>query len=246
MTPADLSAAVLLTQRLLGAGLCVQTAELLGMRHLYGRGGALAGSTVLPWLVVRLALAALLVVAPFRVDSLATLLLQGALLGSSLWLTVRSRGPVCGGSDAMFFQVQLGLLVASLGYWAPILVRVGLGWIAAQSVLSYFIAGVAKARNAGWWNGQALQNLFRSDGPYVVFAPARRLASQRVLCALLGWGVLLLELVFPAVLILPLEGKVALVALAGLFHLFNALVLGLNRFVWAWVATYPALLTLPR
>jgi hypothetical protein len=26
------------------------------------------------------------------------------------------------------------------------------------------------------------------------------------------------------------------------FHLFNALALGLNRFLWAWLAAYPALL----
>ena len=43
-------------------------------------------------------------------------------------------------------------------------------------------------------------------------------------------------------LIFPLEGKVILLALGFTFHVVNAFVLGLNRFVWAWVATYPAIL----
>jgi hypothetical protein len=37
-----------------------------------------------------------------------------------------------------------------------------------------------------------------------------------------------------------------LVALLGAFHLANAFVIGLNRFVWAWFATYPALLVVGR
>ena len=58
------------------------------------------------------------------------------LLANSVWQKVRSRGPVCGGSDSMFLQVQLGLLIASLGSLEPLLGKVGLGWIAAKSVLS--------------------------------------------------------------------------------------------------------------
>ncbi len=238
----DLTAAVLLTQRLLGAGLFIQSAELLSVRRCYSPGGVLAGPPVIPWLGGRLGLAGLLLLAPFAPQSLAGVAVQVLLLGSSIWLTLRSRGPVCGGSDAMFFQVQLGLLIASLGVWVPILTKLGLGWIAAQSVLSYLLAGVAKLRNRGWWNGRALQNLLASDGPYVVFAPARRLASHRLTCVALGGGVVLLELLFPAVLVLPAEGKLVLLALAFTFHLLNALVLGLNRFVWAWLATYPAIL----
>jgi hypothetical protein len=34
---------------------------------------------------------------------------------------------------------------------------------------------------------------------------------------------------------------VAIVAVALAFHIANVYVFGLNRFVWAWAATYPAL-----
>ncbi len=246
MNAADLPAAVLWTHRLLGVGLLIQTAELLCTRHSFARGGVLEGSWATPWLLARLGLAGLLVLAPTLPTPWSALIVNGLLLGNSLWLTVRSRGPVCGGSDSMFFQVQLGLLLTSLGFWEPLLIRVGLGWIAVQSSLSYLLAGVAKLKNAGWRHGGALQNLMSSAGPYVVFAPARRLAERRAICASLGWAVVGFELLLPAALVLPLKARIVLLTLGVGFHLFNAVVLGLNRFVWAWVATYPAILVAGR
>ena len=35
-----------------------------------------------------------------------------------------------------------------------------------------------------------------------------------------------------------------LLALAGLFHLANACLFGLNRFFWTWLAVYPAIVWL--
>ena len=54
--------------------------------------------------------------------------------------------------------------------------------------------------------------------------------------------IILFEIAFPLVLILPWEGKLLLLSIGLLFHITNAVVLGLNRFIWAWSATYPALL----
>lgn len=242
MTTPDPIATLLLTQRLLGVGLLIQSAEIFQTRRIYAGGGALVGGGVGLLLAVRSAIALGLIIAPIHCVSLASAVIHLALLGSSAWLVVRSRGPVCGGSDSMFFQVQLGLFVASLGFLNPVLVRIGLGWIAAQSVLSYFLAGLAKLKNAGWRNGAALRNLLSSDGPYVLLSGARGLAKSRTLCVLLGWGVVLFELAFAFVLVLPVEGKWVFLGLGLTFHLVNAVVLGLNRFVWAWMATYPALL----
>ena len=246
MNTMDLSDAMLWTQRLLGAGLFVQSAELIKTRSIYDKGGALEGSAVTPWLAVRIGFAGWLIVSPVEPFGWASVIVNLLLLGNSIWLTVRSRGPVCGGSDSMLFQVQLGLLIASCGFLEPVLIKLGLGWIVAQSVVSYFLAGVSKLRTAGWWNGRALKRLLRSDGPYRIFAPARKLASSRPFCAVLGGGMVLFELVFPAVLILPSEGKLVLLTAGCAFHVANALVLGLNRFVWAWVATYPAILAMSR
>ena len=159
MNTLDLSEAMLWTERLLGAGLFIQSVELIKTRSIYESGGALEGSAVTPWLALRLGLASLLIVSPLEPLSWASVIANMLLLGNSIWLTVRSRGPVCGGSDSMLFQVQLGLLIGSLGFLEPTLVKLGLGWIAAQSVLSYFLAGVSKLRTDDWWNGRALQNL---------------------------------------------------------------------------------------
>ena len=246
MNTMDLVDATLWIQRLLGAGLVIQSAELLKTRGIYKKGGALEGNDVTPWLALRIGLASTLIVSPLEPLSWAAAIVHAVLLGNSIWLTMRSRGPVCGGSDSMFFQVQLGLLIASCGFLEPVLIKLGLGWIVAQSVLSYLLAGVSKLRTAGWWNGRALQSLLTSDGPYRGFAPARKLASSRPLCAVVGGGIMLFELLLPAVLILPTEGKLVLLAAGCAFHIANALVLGLNRFVWAWVATYPAILAMSR
>jgi len=243
MTALDPATALMWTQRVLGIGLLIQSAELLLGRRIYGKAGALAGIGNVNWLLaVRSVVSVWLIFAPSNAGVMANTAILAVLLISSAWLTLRSRGPVCGGSDSMFFQVQLGLFVASLGFVNPLLTKLGLGWIAAQSVLSYFLAGVGKIRNAGWRNGAALQHLFVSDGPYVIWVGARGAAKSKLLCALLGWGVVLFELGFPAVLLMPMEGKCIFIGLGLMFHLANAVVLGLNRFIWAWAATYPALL----
>lgn len=243
MTPLDQDMALLLTQRILGIGLLLQSVELFAARQIYAPGGALAGRvSVNPLLAGRGAISMWLLIAPGGVSTHLSALFMAVLLASSAWLVIRSRGPVCGGSDSMFFQVQLGLLIAALGDLHPALPRVGLGWIAAQSVLSYFLAGVGKLRNAAWRDGAALQRLFTSNGPYVLWQGIRGLAKAKSLCAVLGWGIVLFELVVPAVLLMPVEGRCAFLGLALAFHVVNAVVLGLNRFIWAWAATYPALL----
>lgn len=243
MMPFDQATALLLTQRILGGGLLLQSLELFGARRIYAADGPLAGRGNINLLLVgRGVLSMWLLVGPSGLNVFLNTGLFAFLLGSSAWLVIRSRGPVCGGSDSMFFQVQLGLFLASLGFLHPVFPRLGLGWIAAQSVLSYFLAGVGKLRNPTWHDGTALQRLFNSSGPYVLWAGIRACARHKSICALLGWGVVLFELIFPLVLMTPPAGRMAFLGVALAFHLANALVLGLNRFVWAWAATYPALL----
>ena len=240
--------AIRATQLLLGIGVVLQAAEVLATRSAHAR--LCIGKHPLDfwaqWLtakmLVRLALAAVLIVGFGKYLKVIEPVFYMGLIFSSVGLIVRFNGPLGGGSDSMTFQVLIGLLIAALGVANPILVRVGLGWIAAHSVLSYFIAGVAKLRSNNWRTGFALQTLLRSDGPYMLFAPSRNLADSKSLCAGLSWLIILFEITFPLVLILPWEGKLVLLSIALLFHITNAAVLGLNRFVWAWAATYPAVL----
>ncbi len=236
------------TQLLLGIGIALQAAEVLATRSAHARLciGKHPPDFWAQWLtakmLVRLALSAVLIVGFGKHLQVIEPVFYMGLIFSSVGLVIRFNGPLGGGSDSMTFQVLIGLLIASLGVANPILVRVGLGWIAAHSVLSYFIAGIAKLKTENWRTGLAMQTLLRTDGPYTLFAPARNLADSKSLCAGLSWMIIVFEIAFPLVLILPWEGKLALLSIGLLFHITNAVVLGLNRFIWAWAATYPAVL----
>lgn len=71
--------------------------------------------------------------------------------------------------------------------------------------------------------------------------PCAPSSSQPRLARFSSWGVLAFECSFPIAL-LDIRAGIALLALASGFHLANALILGLNRFFWAWVSAFPALL----
>ena len=177
----DVTMALGLTQRLLGLGLLVQGLEGYVTRRAYAVDGTWAWPADAPggrlWrglmeegmgllFLTRMALCGWLLTSAARPVSWPSLGVHTILLITSVLITLRTRGPLCGGSDSMFFQVQLGLWVAALGMFHPALPGAGLAWIAAQSVLSYFLAGLGKLRHAGWRNGSALRNLLASDGPY--------------------------------------------------------------------------------
>ncbi len=240
--------AIRTTQILLGIGVVFQSVEILASRH--GHASLCAGNRPLgfskQWLtakmIVRLALASVLICGFGKYLSVIEPVFYLSLIISTAGLILRFGGPLGGGSDSMLFQVLIGLLVASFSVANPGLTRIGLGWIAAQSVLSYFLAGAAKLRNKNWRRGIALEHLLRSSGPYVLFAPARNLAGSKKMCIAASWAIILFELVFPVVLLLPWEGKLVLLSAGMFFHITNAAVLGLNRFIWAWAATYPAVL----
>lgn len=229
----DSSSTVQITQWLLAIGLAVQSIESLVAWRTFGNR---------PVFFLRLVLALVLLVPATVLPPFVFAIVHLLLLLTAMLLVARMRGPLCGGSDSMFFQVQLGLLVASLGFLHPALPKLGLGWIAAQSVLSYLLAGIAKLRNPRWRNGEALRSLLQSEGPYVLWQHARSVAKVPLLCAMLAWSLVAFELFFPLVLILPEDARLILLSLGFTFHVLNAVVLGLNRFIWAWGATYPALL----
>ncbi len=240
--------AIRATQLLLGVGVALQAAEVLATRSAHARlcVGKHPPGFWAQWLtakmLVRLALSAVLIFGFGKYLKVIEPVFYMGLIFSSVGLVVRFNGPLGGGSDSITFQVLVGLLIAALGVANPALVRIGLGWIAAQSVLSYFLAGVAKLSATNWRTGFALETLLRADGPYTLFKPASSFADSKTLCAALSWMIILFEIAFPLVLVLPWEGKLAMLSAGLLFHITNAFVLGLNRFIWAWAATYPALL----
>lgn len=219
-----LDTALRLTEVLLALAFIQQSLE-----HLRGAGGER-----LPF-AARIALGVLVVAdiaAPWPLLGLALL---------SLSILHRFQGPYNGGSDRM------GLLAL----WCLVLAHVlpsgkareiAFGYLGAQLVLSYLIAGWVKLKNPEWRNGTALRQVFAFSA-YPVSESLRGWAARPRLLFVMSWAVILLEIAFPLALF-SAPALMTGLALAAAFHLANACLFGLNRFFWTWIAVYPALIWL--
>ena len=58
----------------------------------------------------------------------------------------------------------------------------------------------------------------------------------------LCWSVIVMETLFPLCLVVPQPWGWPFLGWGVAFHLLCAVIMGLNSFFWAFVATYPALL----
>lgn len=148
-------------------------------------------------------------------------------------------GPYNGGSDRMGLLVLWAVMIGELAPWDMIR-EVFFGYLALQLVLSYFVAGLVKVRNPEWRNGIAMARIFRSS-IYPLSESMRSWSDRRGLMVALGWVTLVFELMFPLFLWRP-ESLLVGLGIAFAFHIANAFTFGLNRFVWAWLAAYPALI----
>jgi uncharacterized membrane protein len=155
---------------------------------------------------------------------------------ATLLIAMRFRGSYNGGSDSMLLVVLLALAVArSDERFAP----AALGYAAAQLVLSYAISGWAKLRDPQWRTGTALNVLVRLPHYGVPRRLVAMLSSRAARPA--SFAMLAFECAFPIALV-DIRVCVVMLVIATVFHLTNAVVFGLNRFLWAWLAAFPALL----
>lgn len=153
----------------------------------------------------------------------------------------RFAGPYNGGSDRMGLLVLYCLCIAQL-LPEGIGREAAFGYLGLQVMLSYFISGQVKIVNPQWRSGQALQDVF-SFSAYPVSEDLRALAKRPRLLWFMSWCVMLFELFFPFSLI-NANLLIAALFVAALFHLANACLFGLNRFVWFWIASYPSIIWL--
>lgn len=244
---------------LLGLSLLLQTLEYLRMS------AATADKGVWSWPVQRQDVAH----APARLQSLFDglyaervhrlhLVLRGAAACSLFWgssmacaallfistllLLIRWRGAFNGGSDFMSLIALTALLAAELGtpvVGAALAWRAALWYVAIQAITSYFISGAIKLRSAEWRNGRALP-FFLDGGLYGPLAP-HSLWRQPWLAMLCSWAFILWECAAPLALLNP-PIAVAYCATASVFHCLVFRFFGLNRFFWAWLVNFPALI----
>jgi len=184
-----------------------------------------------------------------RLAAILFLLMSGSSLGlmiflflSNICLLFRFRGAFNGGSDFLTLVVITGLLFSEIFHhlhptdWGY---KAGFWYITLHTVSSYFISGWVKLKRPEWRNGSALV-MFLDGG---IYGPLGMQSIFRVpvIAVACSWSFILWEGLAP---LLFLSSDVAYVycTLAAVFHFLVFWFFGLNRFFWAWCASFPALL----
>lgn len=163
------------------------------------------------------------------------------LIANALWGLVRFHGPYNGGSDKMSL---LALCMLTCAHFLPEGQgkEIAFGYLAVQLLLSYFISGWVKVFEKPWRDGTALVHVF-AHSAYPASESLRRWAQKPQLLKHASWVVIAFELAFPLALFSQTALIIALIC-AFCFHLSNAFFFGLNRFSFAWLTAYPAILWL--
>ncbi|WP_171052848.1 alpha/beta fold hydrolase [Streptomyces marianii] len=145
------------------------------------------------------------------------------------------------GSDQLSLLVQFSMTVARAGRGNPRLADACLWFVALQSTLSYAVSGLVKLPGPDWRSGRALPGIMRTQnyGDRDVYGLLRKYPQA---AKVLTHGVLALECGFPLVYYRQGRYAPALLAAAGAFHVVNTRVMGLGRFLPAFLSTYPAVL----
>ncbi len=146
-------------------------------------------------------------------------------------------------ADQMVLVVFAGATVAEAGLALDrdALVLGGLGFVAAQAGLAYFVAGVAKRAGPAWRAGDAVRAIV--DTTAFGLAPVSDALHRSASAArAASFVVVAYEVAFPVVFLLPVEAAAAYLGVGLLLHLGIAAVMGLNLFLWAFAAAYPAIL----
>lgn len=146
------------------------------------------------------------------------------------------------GSDKMALVVVSGAILQAIGILnsEPRLVLAGALWTGGQLTIAYFAAGASKLGLSRWRQGDALVDVFNSYTFGHRWAAAA--VRQRRVAVLLAWLIMLPEVAFPLALLAPSGWLCAILAVFFLFHAAIAIVMGLNRYPWAFLAAYPSVL----
>lgn len=146
------------------------------------------------------------------------------------------------GADQMTLIVLISSVIARL-IGTPRVIEYALWFIALQCCLSYLTSGIGKLAGRSWRDGTGIIGILNTK-TYGVPSAARVLERHRWLAVLLSWTIILTELSFGLVLFVPDQWVILMLAGGLAFHFANAIVMGLNAFVWSFGAAYPALVFL--
>lgn len=186
--------------------------------------------SILIWIQVALSILNVFLGIPF---------INGILFFLILFSVIRWRGTVNGGSDYMTALILLATFIAGFFPKDSVVQIMCFTYIGVQAILSYFVAGLTKLQHRAWYTGKALKQLLLHSN-YLVDTTTKSLVSRPTLAFLASFVILIFECTFPLVLV---DQKICLfyLGVALLFHIENFFVLGLNRFIFAWLAAYPSI-----
>lgn len=145
------------------------------------------------------------------------------------------------GAHQVYVLVTVALVIYALVDNGSRAQRLVLYFIAAQASLSYAVSGIAKLVSEPWRNGDALRGIL-DCWMYGNRGLVRVLDRVPKSFVSLSWVVIVFEALFALWLIAPIPIVVGLLVVGVLFHLSNALVMGLNGFFFAFLAMYPTIL----
>jgi len=155
---------------------------------------------------------------------------------------IRFRGLYNGGSDMMMMVIGIGQLINLCCLIHGHHFMWGYLFIAVNLVISYFKAGLVKARSIDWISGQALVY-------FIEHTNSRSLLRSFVLLNTKNMSLFFWKCLSYSVIIIELSMPLALIShslfwfyatWAFIFHLNNFLIFGLNRFFWTWVLAWPS------
>jgi hypothetical protein len=161
-----------------------------------------------------------------------------AILFVHLATMLRSNGT--DGAD----QMQTILLISLACYYAspdPMVRKAAVWFVALQAILAYFTAGVSKLWSDEWLKGTMLRkSLVHGLGREAFNKWLPKGARENQLLCL---SVVALECSFPLVIVAWPIMCLAILGAGVLLHLTNAFALGFPRFLFTFVAAYPAIVS---
>jgi hypothetical protein len=166
-------------------------------------------------------LVSLLFIASLLVSLRSSYGLNGAYQMHIIILLTLSIGISCG----------IGSPVSSLCLW----------FIGAQLLLAYFISGITKLASPMWRKSLALKAIFstRCFGHSLLY---KLFSKREVITIIISWSIFCFEISFFSILFSSPTYAMIFIMIGFLFHLSNAIFMGLNDFLFAFSAAYPALM----
>lgn len=141
-------------------------------------------------------------------------------------------------------QLQVIIFASLVAFYStsdPLIQKFSIFFLCFQSMLSYFIAGLAKVVSPPWREGTAIAGIINTES-FGNRAFAQILINRPLISKMICWWIIFFEFVSPFFIFIGIHGTLFFILSGIVFHLSIAIIMRLNSFFWTFVATYPALI----